>query len=132
MIGGRVLDPTAVLAAVSGTSTYMEAVMHVADELNIPLAVGTTALQTAWAHAEPDQRIWLDVLTEGPTVVVLDLNEASARDAGLISAQSGNPDVHLAAAQSVLIGLQRQWPVVTASPDLLLALSPEIRTETIP
>jgi hypothetical protein len=132
VIGGRILDPTAVLAAVSGVSDYMQAVMYFVDDMNIPLAVGTTALQTAWAHAEPNKRAWLDVLTEGPTVVVLNLDEAAAKAAGMLAAQSGNPDVHLAAAHAVLIGLQRQEPVITTAPDLLLALSADVRTETIP
>jgi hypothetical protein len=132
VIGGRVLDPTAVLALISGQSEYMQALTYVSADLGIPLAVPATALQSAWAGAQSHEQTWLDVLPEGPTVVVLELDQAAAKGAGLLAAQSGHPTAHPAATHAALIGLQRQWPVVTTSPDILLALSPDVRTETIP
>jgi predicted nucleic acid-binding protein len=132
VIGGRVLDPTAVLALISGQSEYMQALTFVSTDLGFTLAVPATALQAAWAGAQPHEQAWLDVLPQGPTVVVLDLDQDAAKAAGLLAAQAGTPTAHPAAAHAALIGLQRQWPVVTTSPDVLLALSADVRTETIP
>lgn len=132
MIGGRVLDATAVHAIVTGSSEYAQALLTVATDLGIPLAVPATALQAAWQEADPKARPWLDLLPEAATVVVLDLTAQVARDAGLLAADSGHPGAPASAGHAVAVALERSWPVVTRHPDVLLALSPDVRTETIP
>lgn len=77
-------------------------------------------------------RPWLELLTEAATVVVVPLDDEAARDAGLLAALSGHPDTHSAACHAALVGIRRGWPVVTARPEVIQALSGEVRTETIP
>jgi len=132
VIGGRVLDPTAVMAMAVGDSPYAQALLDVSAQLNIPLAVPASALQAVWQAAEPEHWPWLELLAESATVVVVPLDAESARDAGLLAALSGNPDTHPAATQAALVGIRRGWPVVTRRPDVIQALSGDVRTETIP
>ena len=131
MIGGRVLDPTAVMAMAVGDSPYAQALLDIATQMNIPLAIPATALQAAWAAAEPDAWPWLDLLPEAATVIVLPLDEQSAKDSGLLAALSGNPSTHPSASHAALVGLGRSWPVVTKRPEVIQALSADVRTETI-
>lgn len=131
MIGGRVLDPTAVMAIVTGSSDYTDALLAVANELGMALGVPATALQAVWASCPPTDRPWLDQLPAASMVLVLDLDEQSAKEAGLLAAHAGMSDVHPAAAHAALIGIRRGWPVVTKQPEVIQALSPDVRTETI-
>lgn len=132
MIGGRVLDGTAVSAMAAGTSDHADALLAVANELGIPLAVPTTALQAAWQGCEPADRHWLDQLPLASMMVVLDLDADAARRAGVLAADAALPGAAAASAHAAVIGLDRGWPVVTLEPDVILALSPDLRTETIP
>ena len=132
MIGGRVLDPTAVMAMAVGGSPYAQALLDVATQLNIPLAVPAVALEAAWQAAEPEHWPWLELLAEAATVIVVPLDAEQARDAGLLAALSGNPGVHPGAPHSVLVGIRRGWPVVTQRPDMIQSLSGDVRTETMP
>jgi len=120
------------MAMARGTSPYAQALLDVATEMNIPLAVPAVALQSAWQAAEPEHWPWLELLAEAATVIVVPLDGEQARDAGLLAALSGNPDVHPAASQSALIGIRRGWPVVTQRPDVIQHLSSDLRTETMP
>ena len=131
MIGGRVLDPTAVMAVIEHTP-YTDAMLAVANETNMALGVPTTALQSVWANCASAEREWLDQLPHAAMVVVLPLDVDTARDAGLLAARAGMPEVHLAAAHATLVGIRRRWPVLTRRPDIIQALSSDVRTETIP
>jgi hypothetical protein len=115
-----------------GTSEYADALLAVATELGLTLAAPAAALLTARQHVEPHNRPWLAQLSEAARAVVVDLDADGARDAGLLCAASGNPDAHPALAHAALVGIQRSWPVVTTVPDSVLALSSDVRTETIP
>jgi hypothetical protein len=132
VIGGRVLDATAVLDLATGTSIYGQALLSIAAEQAIPLAIPAVALQAAWQRAPVQGRPWLELLPELPTVVVLALGAADARDAGMLAAAAQRPDAAPGTAHAVHIARHRGWPVVTTDPDAVLALDPEIRTETIP
>jgi hypothetical protein len=132
VIGGRVLDSTAVRAIASGDSEYAAALLAVATELGITLAVPATALEEAWRWSTPAERPWLELLTQASPVVVLDLDAAAARETGLLASDAGHPQSEPATAQSVVVALQRDWPVVTRYPDAVLLLSSKVRTETIP
>jgi hypothetical protein len=120
------------MAMAVGDSPYAQALLDIATEMNIPLAIPATALQAAWAAAEPDAWPWLDLLPEAATVIVLPLDEQSAKDSGLLAALSGNPSTHPSASHAALVGIGRNWPVVTKSPEVIQALSADVRTETIP
>jgi hypothetical protein len=132
MIGGKVLDVTAVLDLTNGRSRYAEALLVVATEVGIPLAVPATALLAAWQTAPPAARPWLNLLADAAPVVVVDLTAASARAAGIRAADSGNLHAHPATAHAVQVATERSWPIVTRDPMAMLALNIEIRTETIP
>ena len=132
MIGGKVLDSTAVLAIAAGTSDYTDALMVVANQLGITLAVPTTAFQTAWQVVAARDGPWLEQLPAASMIVMLDLDTATAREAGQMAAHAGRPAAHLAAAHAAQIGVTRGWPVVTRSPQTLLVLSRDVITETIP
>jgi hypothetical protein len=131
-IGGRVLDPTAMMAIITRSSPYAAALLDVCNDLNIALALPTTALQATMAAARPEDRRWLLELADAGICVVVDLDREGAWSAGLLAARAGLPSAHLAAAQAAQIGISRGWPVVTTSPNILLALSSDVRTETIP
>lgn len=132
MIGGRVLDGTVVTAIAAGTSDYADALLAVANELGIPLAVPTTALQAAWQVVAPTDRHWLEQLPLASMTVVLDLDAGTAHRAGVLAADAGLPATPAASSHAAAVGLDRGWPVVTREPDLLLALSGDLRTETMP
>jgi hypothetical protein len=129
-IGGRVLDLTAIMAIITRSSPYAAALLDVCNDLNIPLAMPATALQATMAAARPEDR---QRLLELPDIaVVLDLDRDTAWGSGLLAARAGLPSAHPAAAHAVQVGINRGWPVITKAPDVLLALSPDVRTETIP
>jgi hypothetical protein len=129
---GRVLDSTALLAIAGGTSDYADALLAVATELGLTLAVPAASLLAAWQQVSPGDRVWLAGLTDAATVVVVNLDADDARDAGLLAAASGLDNVGADAAHAALTGLRRAWSVVTKVPGDVGALSPEVRTETIP
>lgn len=132
MIGGRVLDSTAVRAIASGESEYAAALLAVATEMGITLAVPATALEEAWRWSTQSERPWLELLAQASPVVVIDLDAAAARETGLLASDASQPQSEPATAQSVAVALQRDWPVVTRYPDAVLLLSSKVRTETIP
>jgi predicted nucleic acid-binding protein len=132
VIGGRVLDSTAVRAIASGESEYAAALLAVATELGITLAVPAAALEEAWRWSVPAERPWLELLAQASPVVVLDLDAAAARTTGLLASDAGQPQSAPATAQSAVVALQRDWPVVTRDPDAVLLLGSTLRTETIP
>ena len=128
---GRVLDTSAVLALAAG-SPYTDALLTVATELAITLAVPAAALQAAWQHADQLSRPWLDLLPALSPIVILPLDADTARSAGLVAATSGHPDAPAGTAHAVHIARARSWVVVTADPHTVLELDSSARTETIP
>ena len=88
MIGGRVLDTSALVDAATGKSIYARALIRTAVDQGIVLAVPATALMAAWAALPPSGRPFLGLLPELPVAVVDHLDETSARDAGLLLADA--------------------------------------------
>jgi hypothetical protein len=72
VIGGRVLDASALVAFASGTSVY-----------------AATAVAAAWAELAEKHHPVLDVLLQLPVMVIDNLNESRARAVG----QLGGPQV---------------------------------------
>lgn len=126
------LDPTAVRAIAAGDSAYGAALLHVASELGITLAIPATALEQAWRRSTPPERPWLDLLENASPVVVLELDAGAARSTGLLAAAAGRPETEPATAHAVLVALDRDWPVVTRDPQAALRVDGGVRTETIP
>ena len=109
MIGGRVLDASALIAFARGTSIYAAAAVWTAVEESIVLVVPSTAVAAAWTELTDDQRPVLDVVLNLPVTVIDNLDQARARAVG----QLGGPQ---ADAHAIACAQQRGWPLLTANP----------------
>lgn len=129
MIGGRILDTTALTAAARG-SLYMQALLSVAHQRVIPLLVPTTALSDAYADLKADASHALSAIVQFPLLTVAPLDEADARGAGILRANIESAST--TAGHVAYLAAARQWPVITGDPERLRALYPDIETETLP
>ncbi len=133
MIGGRVLDASALRDLTVNRTVYGAAFLAAANYVGIALAVPAAALAQTWADAAQDDEPFLDLLLDLPITVVADLNAATAAASGLLgrdAAAAGAWDG--AAAHTVLVAQQRGWPILTADPAPLRALDPGVPIELLP
>jgi hypothetical protein len=130
VIGGRVLDSTALAAFAVGRPVYMRALVWAAVEANIVLAVPSAALGRAWGLVEQEHHAALQVLLDLPNTVIDELTPASAHDSGLLLAASGHSDI--AAAQVASSARRRGWPAVTGEPGTLRKLDTAVLIEELP
>ncbi|HYH30268.1 MAG TPA: hypothetical protein VD903_07765 [Pseudonocardia sp.] len=130
MIGGRVLDATALAAFAVGRPVYVRALVWAAVEANIVLAVPSTALGRAWALLEPEHHPALQVLLDLPNTVIDELGSASAQESGLLLAASGHDDI--VAGQVASSARRRGWPAVTGEPGALRKLDTRVTIEELP
>ncbi|MFF2926619.1 hypothetical protein ACFVTP_30130 [Streptomyces celluloflavus] len=130
MIGGRILDTTALTAAARG-SLYMQALLSIAHQRVIPLLVPATAMSDAFADLKPDASHALATIVQFPLLTLAPFDEADARGAGILRA-SVNSAATTTAGHVAYLAAARQWPVVTGEPDRLLALYPDIEVEALP
>ncbi|HKR49638.1 MAG TPA: hypothetical protein VJT72_08670 [Pseudonocardiaceae bacterium] len=110
MIGGRVLDTSALLAFARGTSLYASAAVWTAVEESIVLIVPSTAVAAAWTELADEYHPMIDVLLHLPVTVIDVLDERQARTVG----QLGGPQTD---AHTIACAQERGWPVLTAHPD---------------
>jgi hypothetical protein len=108
VIGGRVLDASAVVAFASGNSVYAAALVWTAVEEGIVLAVPSTAIAAAWSQLPDKHRPVLEVLLQLPATVVDDLTAARARAVGILGGEQLE-------AHALLCARDRLWPLVTAA-----------------
>lgn len=107
MIGGRVLDASALVAFATGESIYAAALVWTAVEEGIVLVVPSTAVAAAWSQLADKDKPVLDVLLKLPVTVVDNLDAARAVAVG---AHGGDPlDAH-----ALLCAHDRGFPLVTA------------------
>jgi hypothetical protein len=111
VIGGRVLDVSAITGFATARSVYAEALMMTAIEENIVLLVPSAALVRAAALVPAGHHLGLDVLLGLPCTIVDDLDPAQARTLGEFLQQHGQPGVDIAAAHVVQCARHREWPV---------------------
>jgi hypothetical protein len=130
VIGGRVLDSTALAAFAIGRPVYMRALVWAAVEATLVLAVPSAALGRAWGLVEQDHHDALRVLLDLPNTVIDELTPASAREAGLLLAAAGQDDI--AAAQVASSARRRGWPAVTGEPGTLRKLDTAVQIEELP
>jgi len=130
VIGGRVLDSTALAAFAVGRPVYMRALVWAAVEANIVLAVPSAALGRAWGLVEQDHHAALRVLLDLPNTVIDELTPASAHESGLLLAAAGQDDI--AAAQVAASARRRGWPAVTGEPGTLRKLDTAVMIEELP
>ena len=129
MIGGRVLDVTAIVGFSTGQSVYTEALVMTAIEENIVLTVPSTALARASAPIPRGHELGLDVLLGLPCTVVDALDTVRARSVGALVARGGDPRGDIAAAHVAHCAQRRGWPVLTSDPEPLLTFDSSTEIE---
>ena len=107
MIGGRVLDASAVIAFAAGHSVYAAALVWTAVEEAIVLSLPSTAVASAWSALREKDHPVLEVLLQLPVAVTDDLTAARARAVGAM----GGDQLH---AHALLCARERGWALVTA------------------
>lgn len=132
MIGGRVLDTSALVDAASGHTIYARAFVQTAVELGVVLAVPATALQDAWAALPQADRPFLELVLGLPVTVVEPLTADTARAAGVAGQAARGGRYATTPAHVVHTALSRSWPVLTAEPDPLEAINPLVYIEQLP
>jgi predicted nucleic acid-binding protein len=110
VIGGRVLDTSALLAFARSTSIYATAAVWTAVEESIVLIVPSTAVAAAWAELAEEHRPVLDVLLHLPVTVIDNLDEARARAIGQLAGPQAD-------AHAIACAHERGWPLLTAHPN---------------
>jgi hypothetical protein len=130
MIGGRVLDATALAAFAIGRPVYVRALVWAAVEENIVLAVPSAALGRAWSMLEPEHHPALQVLLDLPNTVIDELGSVSAHESGLLLAASGQDDI--VAGQVAASAKRRGWPAVTGEPAALRKVDTAVTIEELP
>jgi hypothetical protein len=130
MIGGRVLDSTALAAFAVGRPVYMRALVWAAVEANIVLAVPSAALGRAWGLVDAEHHAALRVLLGLPNTIIDELTPATAHESGLLLAAAGHDDI--AAGQVVACARRRGWPAVTGEPGALRKLDHQVTIEELP
>lgn len=131
MIGGRVLDVSAIVGFATARSVYAEALVMTAIEESIVLLVPSATLARAAALIPAGHHLGVDVLLGLPCTIVDDLDTAQARTLGDFLQQHGQPGVDIATAHVVQCARHREWPVVTDDPQPLLALDPAVHIESM-
>ncbi|HEX2301803.1 MAG TPA: type II toxin-antitoxin system VapC family toxin [Pseudonocardiaceae bacterium] len=106
MIGGRVLDTSALVAFATETSVYCAALVWTAVKESIVLAVPSTAVAEAWTVLDGDKYPILDVLLSLHVTVIDSLDGERARTVGRL----GGPQTD---AHAIVCARQRGWPLVT-------------------
>jgi hypothetical protein len=111
VIGGRILDTSALLVFARGTSIYASAAVWTAVEESIVLIVPSTAVAAAWTELAVEHHPVLEVLLQLPVTVIDALDETRARTVG----QFAGPQTD---AHAIACAQERGWPLSTAHPDL--------------
>jgi len=128
-----VLDTSAILDAAEQRTMYGAALIDTAASVGITLLLPATALLEAWQQCTPASRPLLDLLTEMPTGVLAPLDQAdTAAAAGVLAADAGQPNARPGTVHAVHLARTRDWPVVTADVDVVLALDPHVPFESLP
>lgn len=107
MIGGQVLDASAIGAFASGDSIYAAALVWTAVEEGIVLVMPSTAIAAAWARLPDKDHPVLEVLLNLPVTVVDDLDATRARAVGALGGDQLD-------AHAMLCARDRGYPLVAA------------------
>ena len=144
MIGGRILDTSALVAVARGRP-YMQALLYVSHEHLIMLIVPAPCLADALASLDdPEDRERLFDLLRSPIARVAPFGETEARGTGLLRSREGGRGggrgaghspasaASTAVAHAAFLAADRGWPVVSAAPGPIRALHPEVEIEPLP
>ncbi|MEJ3654828.1 hypothetical protein WEH80_17820 [Actinomycetes bacterium KLBMP 9759] len=126
MIGGRVLDSSALVAFASGTSVYSAALVWTAVEEGVVLVVPATAIAATWSQLRDKEHPVMEVLMRLPVTVVDELTADRARTVGTLGGE-------LRDAHAVLCARDRCSPLVTADATRYLSMDlAGVEVETLP
>lgn len=132
MIGGRILDTSALIQAARGTA-YMQALLYVSHEHLIPLVIPAPCLADALAGLDdPEQQARLFDLLKSPIAKVAQFGSAEATGTGLLRASARPARASTGAAHAAFLAADRGWPVVSARPGPIRAVHPEVEIEPLP
>lgn len=132
-MSGRVLTSSAIVDIATDRSVYGRAFLVAAVELGMTFPTPSTALLQAWAAVPVEARALLELLLDAPAVVVENLDVPAAGRAGVRAHpahQAGRFDV--AAAHAVDVAINRGFAILTAEPDPLRAIDPDVEIEELP
>jgi len=126
VIGGRVLDASAVMAFASQRSVYAAALVWTVVEEHMVLVLPSAAVAAAWSQLEVKYHPVLEVLLRLPNTVIDDLDADRARAVGQL--EPGD----LEAAHAVACAQRRGWPLVTTNAARYKEFNVEVPAEEIP
>jgi hypothetical protein len=132
VIGGVVLDATALGDLAESRTPYAGEVVDYAISTLRTIAIPTTVLMECWARVPEQSQVFLATFIAKPVVTVHDLDEASAIDAGELAAAVDARDAPAGTMHAVHLARGRGWPILTAEPDVARQLDPNIRIEPLP
>jgi len=137
VIGGVVLDTSAVLDIATGATIYGQAFVSTAMSRGVVLLIPGTCLGRAWTVLPDADLPVLELLVDMPVVVVDDLTAATARGLGhVLRAADTVPDELrpslLAEAHVVHAARTRGWRILTRAPEQLWQLDRALTIETPP
>ena len=134
MIGGKVLDTSALVDAGTGRTIYFRAAVVAATRLGSTLLIPTTAWAEAWAQAPPQARGFLELMAEHPHAVFAPLDVRGGREAGLLAASAQHRGLgwSVRVAHVAQEALARGYPVLTTDPQALLDVDPSVPIDEMP
>jgi hypothetical protein len=132
VIGGAVLDATAIRDIAAGQTVYGQAFVSAAIEQGLVLLVPATALSQAWATLPDDALPLLELFLSRPVVVVDDLDAGRARKAAMRVRALPDADLRTAESHVVHAARVRGWRVLTRAPERLREIDPAVPTESPP
>ncbi|MGH3530065.1 MAG: hypothetical protein ACRDS0_28450 [Pseudonocardiaceae bacterium] len=127
MIGGKVLDASALAALVRGRLSAM-AWFDTAFALSLPLYLPILALAEVRA-VRPDAGPQLAEVLGHPSVVLGELDAATADQVDQLLLAAGVFDA--LAAHVVYVARQRGWPALTDDPGRLRRIDPDIQLDLL-
>lgn len=142
MIGGRVLDASAIGDIVIGRTVYGGAFVRAAQQVGITLVLPAVALQEAWMGCRQKDWPFLELLLDLPVTLVDPLDGSAAERSALIARASSDrprqgkhqarPVWDASAAHTVLVARDRGWPILTGDVRRIRALDATLPLEQLP
>ena len=129
MIGGVVLDAAALSDLAAGHTRRAATIVDYAIRSLRTILVPTTALMAAWADSKPEAQTFLALFPGLPVVLIDDLDQDTAVDAGAAAAEAGIGVPH-DVMHTVHAATTRSWPVLSGRPDDIRALDPDLVVES--
>jgi hypothetical protein len=129
VIGGRVLDLSALLAFARQDSIYVSALVWTAVEEDIVLLVPSTSSSLAWAQLDEHAQPVFEVLLDLPITVADDLDAGRARALGQLLR---GRNVRIDFAHAALCSRLRGWPLITGEPEAYSPLELLLEIEPLP